>query len=914
MNSSTSNPIDRLELADPGLAARVAARLSRKPAPPEPALLELLVSETLWALGVEISFGLAAADGYGELIGEVAPARLEVFRHRLRAAGRVGPIQGRILAECLPLVLIHGREEFLSRFDTLWEVLARKGSFTLSEPLRALGQLLAAGDHASAAGLVDLMLNAFAAELSYDQSRHLSTALPKAVFGFKPEHRAWQIDSLRRVVRESPRLADAFFSGFGQGLARLSPGALEQFVGEALRAWRRSGDAGRRFLALESKAAQERVARLQVSVGLERVKDGLERYLRARTGLPLAVRPLSALPAAASGRLAEDTRVCSDEHAVYLPEEIGSHAARSDNLRLYKLLLRLQVSFHEFGTFDFDLEKAAARCGRDAPCRAGGSAPEPDGSCDLARFTGAFPDPSLAADLFTIFELGRIRKRLERQYPGIARSSYAALQEEAVRRAGSTPAAPLLDRLMMHLSLGRAECGGAGLTAAASGLCAAVAAAFEAAVTAASPVEASAELTWRFYDAIAALQGPAAEAPSVSSGAGRLSAPFGWRPWPIPAGCSGSPYERQAGRIKSSLARLGLHAFKSDIRRRLALNSGTLARNDICELCACTADMAAQLEPILATPEPAAWRPGGDPADHEPGYRYPEWDMQLADYLQRHVLLRERSVPGRDGGFYADVLKRRRGLVSRTRQAFERMRPEGLKRLRKWLDGDEFDYRQLIDWFVDRRSGGIPSERLYIKRLKEQRDVAVLLLVDASRSTAQAAAASGRPVIDILKEAVVVLSEALAVLGDAFSIAGFSGTGRLGVDYFRLKSFDEPMSAEVKARIGALTPQRNTRMGAAVRHAGRQLEAVPARVRLLIVLSDGFPSDRDYPRPYGVADTRQALMELRARRIQVHTLTVTLPADPKLDELYGRVGHQVISDVAELPDKLVRTYGALTRA
>jgi nitric oxide reductase activation protein len=159
----------------------------------------------------------------------------------------------------------------------------------------------------------------------------------------------------------------------------------------------------------------------------------------------------------------------------------------------------------------------------------------------------------------------------------------------------------------------------------------------------------------------------------------------------------------------------------------------------------------------------------------------------------------------------------------------------------------------------------------------------------------------------------VILTQALEVLGDTFAIAGFSGNGRLGVDYFRLKDFDESMDEAVRRRIGAVRAQRNTRMGAAVRHAAVALERVPARVRLLIVLSDGFPNDLDYKRQYAVQDTRRALFELQAKSIYIHAITVNQAADPELDDLYGHIHHSLISDVRQLPDKLVWIYGRLTR-
>jgi nitric oxide reductase activation protein len=259
------------------------------------------------------------------------------------------------------------------------------------------------------------------------------------------------------------------------------------------------------------------------------------------------------------------------------------------------------------------------------------------------------------------------------------------------------------------------------------------------------------------------------------------------------------------------------------------------------------------------------------------------------------------------------VLRRHHGLVRQTRRAFERMRPEGLKRLRRWLDGDEFDYRQLVEAAVARRSGDVPSDRLFTKRVKDRREVAVLLLVDVSRSTANTVPGSAASVLEIEKEAIVVLCEALAVLGDALAVVGFSGRGRLGVDYIRIKGFAEAMTEDVRHRIGALQPQRNTRMGAAIRHASRELSGIVARVRLMLILSDGFPNDTGYRGAYAVADTRRSLSELSARHIRYHALTVNLPADPRLDLLYGRVRHHVISDVRELPGRLLRVYSALTR-
>ena len=91
--------------------------------------------------------------------------------------------------------------------------------------------------------------------------------------------------------------------------------------------------------------------------------------------------------------------------------------------------------------------------------------------------------------------------------------------------------------------------------------------------------------------------------------------------------------------------------------------------------------------------------------------------------------------------------------------------------MRRWIDGDEFDYRSLIDYAVERKAGLQPSERLYIKKIKQQRDVAALLLIDMSKSTANPVPGSQKTVMDIAKESVVLFCEALKIVGDTFAIA-----------------------------------------------------------------------------------------------------------------------------------------------
>jgi nitric oxide reductase activation protein len=425
--------------------------------------------------------------------------------------------------------------------------------------------------------------------------------------------------------------------------------------------------------------------------------------------------------------------------------------------------------------------------------------------------------------------------------------------------------------------------------------------------------------------------------PQVASAlAGPAGSSEGYRPFARPFGRTLTPalhqwahaaLTRSAERIRKMLAARGIRLYRSDIRARLVGNQGMLdpaGLQELLSLCAETSaealskargnriDLSAIDLPELIACADASAMPDGDTAAVS---WYPEWDCHSGDYVNDYTRVRDRMFPGGQSDFYDQTLTRHRGLVKRIRTAFELIRPQGLKLYRRWIEGDEFDYRALLDFAIDRKARRTPSERLYTKRVKEERDVAALLLVDLSRSTANAVAGSRASVLDVEKEALVLFSEALETVGDRYAIAGFSGTGRLGVDYFHIKDFDEPMDSLRRDRISAVAPQRNTRMGAAIRHAATQFSQSSARVKLLIVLGDGFPNDSNYKKNYAVEDTRKAIAELRAQNVHVHAITVNIDmaGSVKLDEIYGDIHHTVIVNVSELPDKLIRIYGKLTR-
>ena len=285
---------------------------------------------------------------------------------------------------------------------------------------------------------------------------------------------------------------------------------------------------------------------------------------------------------------------------------------------------------------------------------------------------------------------------------------------------------------------------------------------------------------------------------------------------------------------------------------------------------------------------------------------YDEWDFQRRHYRKNWCVLRELDAPTGDDHFVPATLKKYAVQVAHLRRSFEMLRGED-RLLKRMQHGDDIDLDAVISGYAEMKCGMELSERLFTKRHKAERNLAVLFMVDMSGST------KGW-INEAEREALVLLAEALEVLGDRYAIYGFSGMTRKQCEIFRIKRFDEPYSTLVQQRIAGIAPQDYTRMGVAIRHLTALFETVDARTKLLITLSDGKPDDYsdNYRGDYGIEDTRQALLEAHRAGIKPFCITIDHQARDYLPHMYGAVNWTMVDDVSRLPFKVADIYRRLT--
>jgi len=292
---------------------------------------------------------------------------------------------------------------------------------------------------------------------------------------------------------------------------------------------------------------------------------------------------------------------------------------------------------------------------------------------------------------------------------------------------------------------------------------------------------------------------------------------------------------------------------------------------------------------------------------HEVGATfYPEWDFGRQLYRKNWCVMREKDVPPVMDNFAFHTLQKYSGLIKHLRCTFEAMRDEN-RMIKREISGDDVDIDALVEALADTLDGSEMSDRLFTRMHRNERNIAVMFMVDMSGST-------NGWINDAERESLVLLCEVLETLGDRYAIYGFSGTTRKRCEIYRIKQFDEPYNDMVKARISGIRPQDYTRMGFAIRHLTSLLNKIETRTKLLITLSDGKPDDYNdgYRGKYGIEDTRKALVEARRSGIHPFCITIDTKGGDYLPHMYGAVNYVVVDEVGKLPFKVANIYRRLT--
>lgn len=797
---------------------------------------------------------------------------------------------------------------------------------------------------------------------------HFARTLSDQLERVPPEnHRRFMVRVLRGAYVD-PNLSLVLAEHLPTLLEGLQDEALDAFMQAGFSMWRERPDKATSFFRLESRHANAEVESLRQSLALSSVRRTLQLYAQAHGGPQVRVRGLDELPekhrsdALSPSRGGQQLSAFTDGRTIYLPTSATSFGNQEDNFRLYKAMTAIEAGRIEFGTFRLTslphegLSPITSPDGRDQEGL--------QGARRLRERIERLPSPELSRALFGLLETHRVEQRVRLEYPGLkgdlerltrdglsARPSPAELERfPALLEALSWRlwGRPLPDELLppslrepLHALLPLAE----------------------SLAKREATVEDSLEQTERALRALQQLrwvpQNPTEpERPPHEDSTPDAPDPTGAQAPPsqeeLPGGQASAPGgpartsdagERQ-GRPGASTQDAPLYEplphhgqlwlelaeeLQDEAARALEEASSTLQRDLNTPAKPeeggpawaegageAAADVEGESGTMLREARPTETSRVPSPKQMAEGVSqlfYPEWDCHIDDYKDRWCQVVEERLPEHSAAFAQETLATHGALIKQLRRQFQRIRREEFVKLRRRLEGDEVDIEAAVEAIIERKGHRPPDERLYIQRQKQARDVAVAFLVDMSSSTQQVIHANGRSILDTEKESLLLMAEALESLGDAYAIYGFSGYGRSRVSFYVAKDFQDPYGELVQRRISGMSGRLENRDGAAIRHAVSKLVAWPARVRLLILLSDGRPLDcgcRQYFERYAQEDTRMALREAQRQQVHPFCITVDRQAQRYLSHMYSQVQFTIIDQVAALPFRLPGIYRRLT--
>lgn len=296
-----------------------------------------------------------------------------------------------------------------------------------------------------------------------------------------------------------------------------------------------------------------------------------------------------------------------------------------------------------------------------------------------------------------------------------------------------------------------------------------------------------------------------------------------------------------------------------------------------------------------------------------PPRRYPEWDYASHSYRPDWVSLYETLHPSGSAADIDAILGKHSALAKRLKRVLDMLKPQQYVRVRYQEEGSELDLDVAIRALIDLKSGAQPDARINMSHRHDGRDIAVMLLLDLSQSLNETVPGCEQTILELSQEAVSLLAWAIDKLGDPFAIGGFHSNTRHDVRYMHIKGYSEPWDDKVKSRLAAMQACYSTRMGAAMRHAAHYLKHQPAEKKLMLILTDGEPSDIDnHDERLLIEDTRQAVRELDREGIFSYCINLDPQADAYVADIFGNQ-YTIIDHVSRLPERLPELFISLTK-
>lgn len=287
--------------------------------------------------------------------------------------------------------------------------------------------------------------------------------------------------------------------------------------------------------------------------------------------------------------------------------------------------------------------------------------------------------------------------------------------------------------------------------------------------------------------------------------------------------------------------------------------------------------------------------------EHTKSFLYPEWHAKSTKYLNNYCqLFEDPLLLQTQVNDHKNILNSKHAAnIEIWKRKIQNLNNQFLWKKRQ-KDGDEIDYDSYVRDIPALLNRKNVEARWYESKNKSLQECTIFILFDQSMSSDSWVA--NHRVLDVIIEAIGLCGILFENVFDNVSIAGTWSETRKNCFLQNYKNPKQNWEYFFQTQH-LIEPTGYTRLGPAIRHATEKLAKATTHKKLLLLITDGKPTDLDgYEGNHGIQDIRQACLEATSRGILPFALTVDNQAKQYFPRMFQH--YQMLHDPQKLAEAI----------
>lgn len=274
-------------------------------------------------------------------------------------------------------------------------------------------------------------------------------------------------------------------------------------------------------------------------------------------------------------------------------------------------------------------------------------------------------------------------------------------------------------------------------------------------------------------------------------------------------------------------------------------------------------------------------------------YPYKEWNFKLKQYKNNwcNIFVKKEYNYNNDNELYINNIKKTyKNDIKKIREKISLITNEKIWK-KKQVHGEDIDFDTIIDNYTEIKNEYF--NKVYKFKKKYIKNISIIILFDSSLSTD--GYINQKKIIECIKEITIILTNSIKNDIPEHLIATFYSNTRHDCTYKIIKEFKEK---DIKNNIKNINSNGYTRIGPAIRHSITKLKKMKNKKKIIIVLTDGNPTDYDeYEGLYGINDIKMAIKEAKKLNISINCIVTNNKPDKEFITLFKKYNLNIKTDI-----------------